>query len=53
MTSTLAKSFICEGCVEATTGIVAPAEELTLYDQVELVNTLCYLGDRLNIGGGS
>ena len=32
-------------------GIVEPAEELTFYDQVGLVKSFCYLGDRLNANG--
>ena len=28
-------------------------EELTFYDQVELIKNFCYLGDRLNASGGS
>ena len=44
---TLAKDFVCERCVESMKGIVKPAEELTFYDQVELVKSLTYLGNRL------
>ena len=53
VTWTLAKDFICKRCVEAMTGTVKPAEQLALCDQVELVRRFCYLGDRLNAGGGS
>ena len=44
VTSTLAKGFICERCVKTMKGIVEPAEELTFHNQVELVNSFCYLG---------
>ena len=53
VTWTLAKSFICEQCVEAMKGIVGPAEEITFYDQMELVKSFCHLGDRLNPSDGS
>ena len=53
VTSTLAKGFICERCVEPIKGIVAPAEELPFYDQEKLQKNFCYLGDRLNASGGS
>ena len=39
VTSTLAKGFICERCVEAMKGLVERAEELTFY-KVELVKFL-------------
>ena len=50
MTSTLAKSFICERRVETINEIVEPVEEL-FYDPVEFAQNLRYLGVRLN--GGS
>ena len=53
VTSTLAKGFICERCVETTKRIVKPAEELTFYDQMELVKSFCNLGNRLNASSGS
>ena len=53
VTSTLEKGFICERYVEAIKGITEPAEELTFYDQVELVKSFCCLGNRLNASGGS
>ena len=34
-----AQGFICKRCVEAMTGIIKPAEELTFYDQVKLAKT--------------
>ena len=51
-TSTQVKVFICESYVRAIKGIVEPAEKLTFYDQVEEVNSLGYLGVRLNANGG-
>ena len=53
VTSTLAKGFICDRCVEALIGIAELAEELTFYDQVKLVKNFSYLGDRLKASGGS
>ena len=39
--------------VEATKGIVEPALELIFFDQVELVKSFCYLGDRLHASSES
>ena len=50
---TLKKGFICERFVEAIKRIIEPAEELTFYDQLELVQSFCYFGDRLNASGGN
>ena len=50
VTSTLAKSFIGEGCIEAKS--IARAEELTFFDQVKLARSFRYLGNRFN-GGDS
>ena len=33
MSATLAKSFVCERCVEAIKEVVKPDEELSFYDQ--------------------
>ena len=49
VTSTLARGFVC---VDVTKGIVKPSEEILLFDQVEFVNSFCYLGDRLNASDG-
>ena len=51
-TSTLAKGYFYEKCVEPIKGIVAPAEELTYYDQIELMKSFCYLGERFNVSDG-
>ena len=40
-------------CVYTKEGIVAQDEELSFFDQVDLVKSFCYLGDRLNASGGS
>ena len=48
MTSTLAKGLACKGCVEIIKETVAPAEQLSFYDQVEFVKSFCYLGDIVN-----
>ena len=53
MTSTLEKGFVCELRIDATKGIVEPSEDLSFFDQVDLVKSFCYLGDRLNASGGS
>ena len=50
VTSTLAKGFVCELCVDAKEGIV---EEVSFFDQVDFVKSFCYFGDRLNVSGGS
>ena len=53
VTSTLAKGFVCEICVDTKKGIVEPGEEISFFDQVDFVKSFCYLGDRLNASGGS
>ena len=53
VTSTLAKSFVCELCVDTKEGIVEPGKEISFFDQVGFVKSFCYLGDRLNASGGS
>ena len=53
VTSTQAKGFICERCVETMKGIIKPAEELTFYDQMELVKSFSYLGDRFDASAGN
>ena len=52
VTSTLAKGFVCELCVDTKEGIVEPGEEIPFFDQVDFVKSICYLGDRLNVSGG-
>ena len=51
VTSTLAKGFVCELCVDAKEGIVKPGEEILFFDQIDFVKSFCYLGDRLNASG--
>ena len=51
--STLAKSFVCELCVDTQEEIVKPSEEISYFDQVDFVKSFCYLEDRLNARGGS
>ena len=53
VTSTLAKGFVCELCVNTKEGIVEPGEELSFFDQVDFVKIFCYFGDRLNVSGRS
>ena len=53
VTSTLAKSFVCELRVYKIEGIVEPGEKLSFFEQVDFVKSFCYLGDRLNASGGS
>ena len=48
MTSTLAKGFVCDLCVNTMEKIVEAGEELSFFDQVDFVKSFCYLGDRLN-----
>ena len=44
--STLAKGFVCELCIDTKEEIVEPGEELSFFNQVDFVNSFCYLGDR-------
>ena len=53
VTSTLAKGFVCELCVDTMEGIVEPGEEISFFDQVDFVKSFCYLENRLNASGGS
>ena len=53
VTSTLAKGFVNELCVDTKEGIVEPSEELSFFHQVDFVKSFCYLGGRLNASGGS
>ena len=53
VTSTLAKGFACELCVDTMEVIVKRYEEISFFDQVDFVKSFCYLEDRLNAGGGS
>ena len=53
VTSTLAKGFVCELCVDTKEGIVESSEELSFFDQVVFVRSFFYLGDRLNASRGS
>ena len=46
-------SFVCELCFDTKKGIVKPDEKIQFFNQVDFVKSSCYLGDRLNIGGGS
>ena len=46
VTSTHAKGFICELCVDTMEGIVEPGEEISFVDQVDLVKSF-YWGDKL------
>ena len=53
VTSTMAKGFVCELCVDTKEGIVEPGEEISFFDQVDFVKSFCYLADRLNASGES
>ena len=60
ISSNSGKSFLLAICFEAMKSIVEPDEELSFYDQVDLVRvfdtwgkSFCYLGDWLNRSGGS
>ena len=52
VTSTLAKDFVCELCVDTKEGIVEPGEEI-FFHQIDFMNSFFNLGDRLNASGGS
>ena len=51
--SDFGKGFVCELCVDTKEEIVQPGEEISFFDQVDFVKSLCYSGDRLNASGGS
>ena len=51
--STLAKGFVCKLYVDTKEGIVEPDEEISFFDQVDFVKSVCYLGYRLNASCGS
>ena len=53
VTSTLAKGFVCELCVDRMVGIVEPNKEISFFDQVDFMKSFCYLVDRLNASGVS
>ena len=53
VTSTLAKGFVCELCVDTKEGIVEPGEQISFFDQVDFVKSFCNLGDRLNASVGT
>ena len=53
VTLTLAKGFVCKLCVDTKEGIVEPGEEISFFDQVDFVKSICNLEDRLNASGGS
>ena len=53
VTSTLAKGFVCELCVDTKEGIIEPGEELSFFDQVDFVKSFRYLRNRLKASGGS
>ena len=42
VTSTLAKGFVCELCVNTIEGIAEPGEEISFFDQVDFVKSFCY-----------
>ena len=46
VTSTLAKGFVCKLCVDAMEGIVEPDEEISFFNQVDFLESFCYLRDR-------
>ena len=52
VTLALAGGFVCEVHVETIQGNVEPDREISFFDQVECVKSLCYLGDRLNASVG-
>ena len=47
------KGFASEGFVQETKRVVRPNEQLSFYDQVDLVKHVCYLGDRWIVSGRS
>ena len=50
MTCSIAENFVCGRCKRTAKGEADPVERLC--DEVETVNSFCYLGDRLNASGG-
>ena len=49
MTSTRAKSFICELSVDTKEGIVEPGEEISFFDKIDFVKNFWYSED--SVGG--
>ena len=41
MTSTLAKGFVCELCIDTMEGIVEPREKILFFDQVDFMKSFC------------
>ena len=50
MSTTPAKGFVCEQCVEK---IKEPEKEISFFDQTEFVKSFCYLMNKLNAIGES
>ena len=44
VTLAVAEDVVCERCVETTERIVKPGVELSFYDQVEFIKSLCFSG---------
>ena len=49
----LAQDFMCSRCKMKAREGADQVEERSLCEGVERVNAFCYLGDRLNVSGGS
>ena len=49
----MAKSFVYEKCVETIKGMVKPAKQMSLFDQVEFVRNFCCSKDRIIATGGN
>ena len=52
VTTSLATSFVCGKCKNNIERIVDRDEDEELCNGVETVSGFCYLGDRINVGGG-
>ncbi|XP_044179666.1 uncharacterized protein LOC122961149 [Acropora millepora] len=50
VTLRLGKDFVCGGCKKQADGFMDSVEELC--EEMETVRGFCYLGDRVNAGGG-
>jgi len=49
--SKVAKSFICKGCLNPVNSAGRTSVDIGASAKLELVNKICYLGDKLGVDG--
>ena len=52
VTRSAARFFVCSTCNKTTNGAEKVQQEV-MFDEVKTIKKLCYLGNRLNLSGGS